>query len=45
MPDKTSNNVELNQCPYEVDGKVLFIETLNRIADEYNEALEAMGDE
>ena len=46
MDDKTdTNKVELNQVSYEVDGKTLFTEALERVCERHKEAFEALGPE
>lgn len=40
-----TNKVELNKVPYEVDGKVLFTETVERICDKYKDVFEQFGNE
>lgn len=41
----TTNKVDINKVPYEVDGKVLFTEALERVCERYKEAFEGLGPE
>ncbi len=44
-PLTDTNKVELNKVPYEVDGKILFTEALERVCERHGEAFEGLGPE
>ncbi len=44
-PLRDTNTVSIEQVPYEVDGKTLFTETVDRICEQFKDVFRAFGSE